>query len=102
MKKSDMFFILILSLIATVVIVGIVVGWCRSNIPPMAGYIDNKTYHPAYFPVDQNTPWVYCLGITHTSGNRACSWKVSKEVYDSYNIGDLTGKPSNVRKDGGY
>lgn len=97
MKKSDMLFILILSLLATVVIVGAVVTWCRSSLPPMTGYIDNKTYHPAYFPADQDTPWVYCLGITSADGRSATSWKVSKEVYDSYNIGDLTGKPSNVK-----
>lgn len=98
MKKSDVFFILILSLIATVVIVGAVVGWCRSNVPPMTGYIDNKTYHPAYFPADPNTPWVYCLGITSTDGRASTTWKVNKETYDSYNIGDLTGQPTNIER----
>lgn len=98
MKKSDVFFILFLSLLTTIVIVMAIAAWCR--LPPMSGYIDAKRYHPAYFPADENTPWLYCLGITSTDGQRSCSWTVDKQTYDSYNIGDLTGKPSNV-KDGG-
>lgn len=99
MKKSDMYFILILSLIATVAIVGIVIMVGIAQIrPPMTGYIDGKSYHPAYYPVDQNTPWVYCLGITSTDGRAATTWKVNKETYDSYNIGDLTGQPTNIER----
>lgn len=100
MKKSDITCLLFFSLLAVVLIVIAVVGLCRSVMPPMTGYIDDKTYHPAYYPVDQNTPWVYCLGITSADGRSSTSWKVSKEVFESYNIGDQTGKPSNV-KDGG-
>lgn len=65
--------------------------------PPMDGWITRKTSHPAYYPTYPDTPTVYCLGITAHNGNEAVSWKVSKEVYDSYSIGDLTGMPSNVK-----
>lgn len=59
------------------------------NPAPMTGWVDNKTYHPAYYPVDSNTPWVYVLGITSTDGRRATTWIVSQEVYESYSVGDL-------------
>lgn len=92
MKKiiysSLLSFVLALAVIAMVTII--------HTQPPMKGYIDSKNSHPAYYPVHLNTPTVYCLGITSLDGNRAAAWTVSKRVYDSYNIGDMTGKPSNV------
>lgn len=88
---------LILLLIAVTCIIVAIVLYVRTT-PPMDGYIDGKSYHPAYYPVDQNTPWVYCLGITSTDGRAATTWKVNKETYDSYNIGDLTGQPTNIER----
>ena len=67
------------------------------NNPPMDGYISRKTSHPAYYPAYPDTPTVYCLGITAHNKQEAVSWTVSKEIYDSYNVGDLTGEPSNVK-----
>ncbi len=59
------------------------------NPAPMTGYIDCKTYHPAYYPADIHTPWIYSLGITSTDGRRATTWIVSQEVYESYSVGNL-------------
>lgn len=59
-----------------------------ANPAPMTGYIDCKTYHPAYFPADSNTPWVYALGITSTDGRRATTWIVTRDVYERYTVGD--------------
>lgn len=66
------------------------------NPPPIAGYISSKNAHPQYFPVDQNTPTVYCLGITSHDKHQACSWYVSEKVFNSYNIGDIAGQPTNL------
>lgn len=60
-----------------------------ANPAPMTGYIDCKTHHPEYYPADIRTPWVYALGITSTDGRRATTWIVSREVYESYSVGDL-------------
>lgn len=59
----------------------------KVNPPPMTGYIDGKSYHPAYYPADESTPWVYALGITSEDGQRATTWKVDKETYDRYVVG---------------
>ena len=94
MKKivftSFLSFILALAVIAMATII--------YTQPPLRGYIDSKSCHPAYYPVDLNTPTVYCLGITSLDGNRAAAWVVSKTVYDSYRIGDMTGSPTNVEE----
>lgn len=96
MKKillaSFLSFILALAVIAVVTII--------YTQPPMKGYIDSKSAHPAYYPVDLNTPTVYCLGITSLDGNRAAAWTVSKRMYDSYNVGDMTGNPTNGKEGG--
>lgn len=68
-----------------------------ANQIPLDGYINSKVTHPEYYPNYPNTPTVYCLGITSHNGQMAVSWRVSKEVYDSYEIGDLAGYPSNVK-----
>lgn len=68
-----------------------------SDNPPMDGRITRKTVHPAYYPAFPGTPTVYCLGITAHNGNEAVSWKVSREIYDSYNVGDLTSNPTNAK-----
>ncbi len=59
------------------------------NPAPMTGYIDCKVYHPAYYPVNNRTPWVYSLGITSEDGRKATTWIVSRDVYESYSVGDL-------------
>lgn len=59
----------------------------HTNPPPMTGYIDGKSYHPAYFPADERTPWVYALGITSEDGRQATTWIVDKETYDRYVVG---------------
>lgn len=82
--------------IAIVTLITITIMSIGDN-PPLDGYISRKTSHPAYYPAHFNTPIVYCLGITAHSGQMAASWKVSKEVYDSYNVGDLTGHPTNLK-----
>lgn len=66
------------------------------NPPPIDGYISSKRSHPKYYPATADTPIVYCLGITSLNKQEAASWQVSKEVYDSYNLGDLTGNPTNL------
>ena len=58
------------------------------NPAPMTGYIDCKTHHPAYFPANYETPWVYTLGITSTDGQRSTVWVVDENTYYRYNIGD--------------
>lgn len=58
-----------------------------TNPPPMTGRIDGKSYHPAYFPADESTPWVYALGITSEDGRQATTWIVDKETYDRYVVG---------------
>lgn len=65
--------------------------------PPMAGYINRKTTHPAYYPAFPDTPTVYCLGITAHGGQMAAAWNVPKEIYDSYEVGDVAGRPSNLK-----
>ena len=82
--------------IALVTLITIAIMSVADN-PPLDGYISRKSSHPAYYPAHFNTPIVYCLGITSRSGQTAASWKVSREVYDSYNVGDLIGEPSNPK-----
>ncbi len=60
-----------------------------ANPAPMTGYIDCKVYHPAYYPVNNRTPWVYALGITSEDGRSATTWIVTKEVYERFAVGDL-------------
>ncbi len=59
-----------------------------ANPAPMTGYIDCKVYHPAYYPVNNRTPWVYSLGITSEDGRRATTWIVTRDVYERYTVGD--------------
>ena len=92
-KREFFAFAVIFLTIIVLIILG-VMAW--TSVPPMEGRITRKTSHPAYYPANYNTPTVYCLGITDHNGNRAVSWKVSKQIYDSYNIGDLTGEPSGL------
>lgn len=61
--------------------------YAASKPVPMTGYITDKTYHPAYFPADYDTPWVYCLVIQDETATKCTSWQVSKEVYERYAIG---------------
>lgn len=63
-----------------------------SNPVPMTGYVTKKTYHPEYFPADDRTPWVYCVVIQDTTATRCASWRVPKEVYDRYTIGQYVKK----------
>lgn len=58
------------------------------NPAPMTGHIDCKNHHPAYFPADDDTPWVYTLGITSTDGRRSTVWVVDENTYYRYSIGD--------------
>ena len=58
------------------------------NPSPMTGYIDSKTHHPAYFPANDDTPWVYSLGITSTDGKRSTVWVVDENTYYRYSVGD--------------
>ena len=58
------------------------------NPAPMTGYIDCKTHHPKYFPADDDTPWVYTLGITSTDGRRSTVWVVDENTFYRYSVGD--------------
>lgn len=83
---------IIISIICVVLALAFVAGTIyllAANPAPMTGHIDSKNYHPAYFPVNDDTPWVYALGITSTDGRRATSWIVDEETYNRYSIGDL-------------
>lgn len=93
-KREFFTFVIIFLTVIALIIIG-AAAW--TNLPPIEGRITRKTSHPAYYPANYNTPTVYCLGITDHNGNKAVSWKVSKEIYDSYNIGDLTSNPTNAK-----
>lgn len=83
---------IIISIICLVFVLAFLAGTIyllAGNLAPMTGHIDSKTYHPAYFPVDDDTPWVYSLGITSTDGHRATSWIVDEETFNRYSVGDL-------------
>lgn len=56
--------------------------------PPMVGIVTDKDRHPAYYPVDANTPEVFVLAITDSAGHRCSSWVVSEERWNLYNVGD--------------
>ena len=58
------------------------------NTAPMTGHIDSNTHHPAFFPVDDHTPWVYTLGITSTDGRKSTVWGVDENTFYRYSIGD--------------
>lgn len=82
---------IIISIICLVLAVAFLAGTIyllAGNPAPMTGRIDCKNYHPAYYPVDDETPWVYSLGITSTDGRRATTWIVDKETYNRYSVGD--------------
>lgn len=62
------------------------------NPAPMTGHIDCKHHHPKYFPANDDTPWVYTLGITSTDGRRSTVWVVDEDTYYRYSIGDKVKK----------
>lgn len=82
---------LIISIICLVLAVVFVAGsiyLLAANPAPMTGRIDSKTHHPKYFPANDDTPWVYALGITSTDGKRSTVWIVNENTYYRYSIGD--------------
>ena len=83
---------IIISIICLVLALAFLAGsvyLLAGNPAPMTGHIDSKKYHPARFPVEEDTPWVYALGITSTDGRQATTWIVDEETYNRYSVGDM-------------
>lgn len=77
-------------------VVLITTGVQARNAPPMDGYVTRKSHHPKYYPAFPDTPWVYCIGVTSSDKQRACSWIVDEDTYISYRVGDTIGNPTYV------
>lgn len=87
MNERAMTIIVAILALALILAAGFATYLNLTNPPPMTGHIDGKSYHPAYYPADESTPWVYALGITSEDGQRATTWIVDKETYDRYVVG---------------
>lgn len=79
--------LVIIAIILTLAAAGYA-AYMFTNPPPMTGHISGKTYHPAYFPALDDTPWVRVLTITSADGTRSCTWVVDEDTYNSYSVGD--------------
>lgn len=84
--------ILLVALIVLALIAAALCFYKSSSPVPMTGYVTDKTYHPEYFPADYQTPWVYCVVIQDETATRCTSWRVSKDVYDRYTVGQYVKK----------
>lgn len=84
---------ILLAAVISLALIAVALCFYKSSSPvPMTGYVTEKTYHPEYFPADYQTPWVYCIVIQDTTATRCTSWRVSKEVYDRYTVGQYVKK----------
>ena len=88
MRRKDSFTLLIAFVITVILIVMLLLAFHMINPPPMTGHVINKNHHPAYSPVDTNTPEVFVLAITDDSGKRCASWIVSEDRGDLYEVGE--------------
>ena len=79
---------IMLALLLILAVVAVLLSFRLIPCPiPMTGYITEKTYHPAYYPADDRTPWVYCIVIQDEAASRCISWQVTKAAYDRYTVG---------------
>ena len=85
---SNDIIISIICLVLALIFVSGTIYLLAVNPAPMTGHIDCKLHHPQYFPANDDTPWVYTLGITSTDGRRSTVWVVDEKTYYRYNIGD--------------
>lgn len=85
---SNDIIISIICLVLALIFVSGTIYLLAVNPAPMTGHIDCKLHHPQYFPANDDTPWVYTLGITSTDGKRSTVWVVDEKTYYRYSIGD--------------
>ena len=90
----------VIALVSTIVFATGAIALNIIDPPPMTGYITDKDHHPAYYPVDSNTPEVYVLAITDVAGRRCVSWVVSKERWELYSVGDIVNWIPKLSKEG--
>lgn len=97
-EKNPMNYVVTAVVALVLAVVFIIACIQAKDNPPIDGYVTRKTHHPAYYPVFSGTPWVYCIGITSNDRQRACSWIVDEDTYNSYRIGDAIGEPTQVKE----
>lgn len=79
---------IMLTVLVILAILAVALSFYTASAPvPLTGYVTDKVYHPQYFPVDYNTPWVYAVVIQDEAATRCTTWYVSKSVYDRYEVG---------------
>lgn len=84
---------IMLAVLLILAVMAVVLSCYAASCPiPMTGYVTEKTYHPAYYPADHKTPWVYCVVIQDETATRCTSWQVPQDVYDRYTVGQYVKK----------